>query len=86
MREAVSDGRVVIACAYRGKIPERLRSQLFSRGDSAFVARIVDGRITQIVPGLPERAVQELLRASPETATAAPGPVSCDAGRASLLP
>ena len=66
MRKAVSGGGVVIACAYGSHVPEGLRAQLPDGGYGAFVARIVDGRVEKVAPGLPEQAVLTLLPAAAE--------------------
>lgn len=59
---AVNEGRAVVSCAYPGYIPAQVSALLpenTPRRD--YVAKIVNGQLVELRPGLPEDILPEML-------------------------
>jgi len=65
IKGVVKSGGAVIACAYPQQVPQEIRDQLpTDKSFSQFVARIENGRVVQIIRGLPEEAILKALPAA----------------------
>ena len=62
VKQAVERDEIVVACAYRGWVPEEVKAAL-PEGFSArsYVARFENGKLIAVERGLPEQAIQKLL-------------------------
>lgn len=61
VKQAVSQGKAVVACAYSNHVPDSIRAQLPQGLRGQYVLRIEAGKITHARPGLAEEVIPGLL-------------------------
>ncbi len=66
VKKATREGKAVVACVYEGWVPPEIARQLPEdfRAQS-WAAEIVDGRVTRLMKGVPEKIVPELIHGAP---------------------
>jgi len=64
VKQAANEGKAVVACVYEGWVPSEIAAQLPEgfRAES-WAAEIVNGRVTRLMQGAPEKIVPELIGA-----------------------
>lgn len=61
VKQAVSQGKAVVACAYTNHVPEAIRAQLPQGLRGQYVLRIEGGKVTETRQGLAEDVIAALL-------------------------
>lgn len=65
VKQAVSQGKAVVACAYTNHVPQAIRDQLPQGLRGQYVLRIEAGKVVETRPGLAEDVIPALLAARP---------------------
>jgi hypothetical protein len=62
VKQAAKEGKAVVACVYEGWVPPEIAAQLPAgfRAES-WAVEIVDGRVTRLLEGAPEKIVPALI-------------------------